>query len=288
MNMGDCPDFSRSGFFSSFSRTLSAARVLFWHYVRSTVRSKRFYYMLFLLCVPLAPVGMVRIAAHFGKGPGLWETEAVRFFDILASFGYLNFGVVLIALFWATPLYSEELASGAARFLFLCPAPRAALPPAKFLAYALFSSVVVGGSLFAAYYLLGSGPAYPMWKNHLPVFFLDWGLIALALAAYGAFFSLLGLLVKRPLLWGLLFAFVWDTGANVLPGSTHYLTIRHYFRSLFPRYYGSENMFPLLIEERPLSAHATCYLVLSVFIVVSLLWAGRRLSRMDVVVGGEE
>ncbi|MBE7557659.1 hypothetical protein HS125_01390 [bacterium] len=287
MRIGDCPEVSCPEV-SSLARTFSAARVLLGHYAGATVRSRRFLYMLFLLCVPLAPVVLVRIVSYLQPGAALWRTEALRFFDILASYGYLNFMVVLIALFWATPLYSEELSSGAARFLFLCPVPRAALPPAKFLAYSFVSSILAGVSLFAAYYLLGSGPAYPMWRENLPVFFIDWGLIALALAAYGAFFSLLGLLVKRPLLWGLLFAFIWDTGANVLPGSTHYLTLRHYFRSLFPNYYGSENMFPLLVTERPLSAHVTCYVVLAAFIVVSLLWAGRRLSRMDVVVGGEE
>ena len=269
----------------AITRGLRATWVLFWRHSRLLLRSRRSVFMLFLLCVPLVPVFAMRVMVYFDKGPGLWQTQALRFFNIMASVGYLNFMVVLLSLFWATPLFTEEVKGGSARFLFLCPAPRAALPLAKFLAFVLVSGLALGASLFACFYLLGSGPAYPMWIDNLHRFYVDWGLLVLALAAYGAFFALLGLWLRHPLLWGLFFAFIWDTGAQVLPGSTHLLTLRHYFRSLFPDYLEGENMFPLLLFEQEVSAHVTAYIVLGTFIVLVLALAMIHVHGVDAVAG---
>ena len=47
---------------------------------------------------------------------------------------------------------------------------------------------------------------------------VDLGLLAIGLAAYGALFALVGTVLKRPLVVGLVFAFGWEQVALVMPG----------------------------------------------------------------------
>jgi ABC-type transport system involved in multi-copper enzyme maturation permease subunit len=279
---------------ASLQRGLTATWVLFWHHVRGLALARRNYFLLLLLMIPLMPVVVMRIIVHFGHGPELWEDQAFNFYNVLKSAGYLNFLVVLTGLFWATPLYVEELKSGAARFLFLAPAQRFTLPISKYLAFVAVSSLQLGLSLATAFILLGLGGtlsewslgsvfAVSEWSENWTMLLKDWSVLTLALASYGALFALLGLIAKRPLLWGLLFIFIWDKAASVLPGSANMITIRHYLRTLLPHYQGAENMLPLLTMERPISSVSTSLTVLLVFCACTLLIASYKITHGDLV-----
>jgi len=88
------------------------------------------------------------------------------------------------------------------------------------------------------------GVSVPRRERRLPRV-LDWGQVEqivagerkprdraiLALLAYGALFTLLGVLLKRPMIPGLLFVFVWEMVAN-LPGYLPRFTLTAYLRSL--------------------------------------------------------
>jgi hypothetical protein len=65
----------------------------------------------------------------------------------------------------------------------------------------------------------------------VPDLLRDLGVLALTLLVYGALFALMGVLMKRPLLPGLLFLFVWEMAAN-LPGYVPRFTITAWLRSL--------------------------------------------------------
>ena len=59
------------------------------------------------------------------------------------------------------------------------------------------------------------------------------GVMLLTLVAYGALFTLLGVLLRRPVIPGLLFLFVWELLAN-LPGYLPRFTLTAWLRSLVP------------------------------------------------------
>ncbi len=65
----------------------------------------------------------------------------------------------------------------------------------------------------------------------VPDLFRDLGAIALTLVVYGAFFTLMGVLLRRPMIPGLLFLFVWELIAN-LPGYLPRFTLSAWVRSL--------------------------------------------------------
>lgn len=58
------------------------------------------------------------------------------------------------------------------------------------------------------------------------------GATALGIAAYGAFFAFLSVLVRRPLFVGLLFGFLWESIVGSIPGDVPKLSIIHYLRSV--------------------------------------------------------
>jgi hypothetical protein len=69
----------------------------------------------------------------------------------------------------------------------------------------------------------------------------------LALLAYGALFTLLGTLLRRPVLPGLLFLLAWEQLAN-LPGVLPRLTLTAYLRSLLPYPVAGEGIFGMRLE----------------------------------------
>jgi hypothetical protein len=62
----------------------------------------------------------------------------------------------------------------------------------------------------------------------------DLGLIALGLAVYGAVFALIGCALKRPLLFGLVFIFGWETVVLAIPGYLKRFSVAYYVQGLVP------------------------------------------------------
>ena len=58
----------------------------------------------------------------------------------------------------------------------------------------------------------------------MPDLFRDLGVVLLTFLAYGALFALMGVLLRRPVIPGLLFLFGWELLAN-LPGYLPRLTL---------------------------------------------------------------
>jgi hypothetical protein len=67
-----------------------------------------------------------------------------------------------------------------------------------------------------------------------PQLVADLGLLALGLAVYGAVFALVGALVPRPLVAGLILIFGWEQIALVGPGYLRRFTVAHYLQALVP------------------------------------------------------
>ena len=93
--------------------------------------------------------------------------------------------------------------------------------------------------------------------------------MALALAVYGAFFTLLGVSLRRPVIPGLLFLFVWELAAN-LPGYLPRATITAWLRSLVrhrPAQEGVSEMFGQVLPT------ALSLEVLAGMLILFLAWS---------------
>jgi ABC-2 type transport system permease protein len=153
------------------------------------------------------------------------------FSEILMVF-FLQFYIVILALFYGTSVTAEEVENRTLSYLITRPVPKAAIILGKFASYAVLMFAMVGVSLTLSYFILNAARlANPelYWT-----FFRYLGVLGLGIVAYTAFFTLLGTFLKRAIIVGLVFGFGWENVIQYFPGSTQKLSIVHYLKSLLP------------------------------------------------------
>jgi hypothetical protein len=109
-----------------------------------------------------------------------------------------------------------------------------------------------------------------------PDLLVDLGLLALGLAVYGAVFALVGAVLKRPLLFGLMFIFGWELLVLAIPGYLKRLTVAYYLEGLVPHAVPSDSALRLvqsLFQDRPTVAGS---LIAMTVMAVGSLWLGAR------------
>jgi hypothetical protein len=108
--------------------------------------------------------------------------------------------------------------------------------------------------------------------------------MALGLASYGALFALVGTVLKRPLVVGLVFAFGWEQLAMLMPGYLRRFTLAYYLQGLVPHAMppdGVASLIQAVFTESPTAI--TCLAGLIVASAVSLLLARRAIERREYV-----
>ena len=196
---------------------------------------------------------------------------------------YLRFVVPVLGAFYGTSLMSDEVEDRTITYLFTRPIPRGAVIIGKYLAYLVCTELVVLPSLTVAYLLIvpvGGGSL----GATFPLLLVDLGILALGLAVYGAVFALIGALVPRPLVAGLLLVFGWEQIALLVPGYLRRFTVAHYLQSLVPHAMPQDDTVAAIqsLFSAPPSA-AACLLSLAVIAIVALWLAARTVARREYI-----
>jgi ABC-2 type transport system permease protein len=174
---------------------------------------------------PIAVAVIVR-ALHGRSG----DIAAV-FTEILMVF-FLQFYIVILALFYGTSVTGEEVENRTLSYLITRPLPKPAIVLGKYAAYAVLMFTMVAVSLALSYFImnaarLGDAALYVTFLRYL-------GVLGLGILAYTAFFTFLGTVLKRAIIVGLVFGFGWENVIQYFPGSTQRFSIVHYLKSLLP------------------------------------------------------
>jgi ABC-2 type transport system permease protein len=112
----------------------------------------------------------------------------------------------------------------------------------------------------------------------------DLGILALGLAVYGALFALIGALLKRPLVIGLVFAFGWEQVALLMPGYLKRFTLAYYLQALVPHAMPSDGVVSLIQSMfRDVPGPMASLFWLCVALVVCLALAMRTIERREYV-----
>ena len=176
--------------------------------------------------IPVALSVVVRIVLHGRPGP-----MAGVFTDILRVF-FLQFYIVILALFYGTSVTAEEVENRTLSYLITRPLPKPAIVLGKAAAYVFLMFVMVATSLALSYFILNAGR---LGDRELYLTYLGYlGVLGLGILAYTAFFTFLGALLKRAIIVGLVFGFGWENVIQYFPGSTQKFSIVHYLKSLLP------------------------------------------------------
>jgi ABC-2 type transport system permease protein len=188
---------------------------------------------------------------------------------------YLRFIVPVLGAFYGTSLISDEVEDRTITYLFTRPIPRGAVIIGKYLAFLVCTELVVLPSVMAAYLLItpvGGGSI----GATFPLLLTDLGILALGLAVYGAVFALIGALVPRPLVAGLVLVFGWEQVALLVPGYLRRFTVAHYLQSLVPHAMPQDDTVAAIQSLFSAPPSVTSSILSLTAIAVAALWLAAR------------
>ncbi len=244
---------------------LRAARAVFDLSLDGMVWSRRSLLMVLLLGLPvplalLFRMSLTRLPPRVGS---------VDFYGVVIAFYYVRNALPLAALFYATALIADEVEGRTITYLLTRPVQRMAVLAGKYAAYLATTISLALPAVVVTFLLLTTLHGWSGVGVLVPDLFRDMGVVVLTLVTYGAFFALLGVLLRRPVIPGLLFLFVWELLANA-PGYLPRFTITAYLRSLIHHRPPDEGLAEIFAQVLPA---ALCLEALGGMIVVFLAGA---------------
>jgi ABC-type transport system involved in multi-copper enzyme maturation permease subunit len=243
-----------------------AARAVFDLSLESMIWTRRSLLMALLLALPAVLAAVFRLTVT--RLPP--RIGAFDFYGMVIAFYYVRNVLPLVALFYATALIADEVEGKTITYLLTRPVQRPAILAGKFAAYLATTVSMALPVVVASFFLLSTIRGWTGVGARVPDLFRDAGVVVLTLVAYGAFFTLMGVLLRRPVIPGLLFLFVWELLANA-PGYLPRFTITAYLRSLIRHRPPDEGMAEIFGQVLPT---ALCLEAVGAMIVVFLAAAG--------------
>ena len=254
---------------------LRAARAVFDLSLEGMVWSRRSLLMVLLLGLP-APLALI-FRTFITRLPP--RVGAVDFYGVVIAFYYVRNALPLAALFYATALIADEVEGKTITYLLTRPIQRVSVLAGKFAAYLVTTLALALPAVVVTFFLLTTIRGWTGVGALVPELFRDMGVVVLTLVTYGAFFTLMGVLLRRPVIPGLLFLFVWELLANA-PGYLPRFTITAYLRSLIHHRPPDEGLAEIFAQVLPT---ALCLEAVGAMIVVFLAGAAWIFSTREYV-----
>jgi len=248
--------------------------------------SRRSVFLGILLGGPAVLAALIAVLTRTSLGAFRINGAAVggaTIFGMIIWLLYIRFIVPILGVFYGTSLIADEVDDKTITYLFTRPIPRSAVLLGKYLAYLACTVLLVLPSVMLVYFLIvpvGGGSI----AAAFPSLVMDFGMLIVGLAAYGAVFSLVGAKVKRPLVVGLVFAFGWEPTVLLFPGYLKRATIAYYLQALVTHEMPQESAVSLLMQVfHEVPSVATSLLCLAVIIGLTLWLAGRAVEGREYV-----
>ncbi|MEO8071161.1 MAG: ABC transporter permease [Acidobacteriota bacterium] len=247
--------------------------------------SRRTIFMALVVGLPVLMAAIIRVLFELGAPMirmNRAEVTGPVIFGLMIWGFFVRFSVPVLAVFYGTSLVADEVEDKTITYLFTRPIPRESVLLGKYLAYLACTIFVVLPAVVVVWLLI-----VPI-RGSLGESFIDLakdlGLLAIGLTVYGAVFALVGATFKRPLLFGLMFVFGWETLTMALPGNFKRLTVAYYLQGLVPHAMPNDstlNLLQNLFRESP--ALVESLVSMAVVVVVCLTFAARAVATKEYV-----
>jgi len=252
--------------------------------VGSLLWSTRMLFLALLSAVPVLIALVARVAEARGTPLPLAGGEPLAgtgLFGTMVWAAYVRFIVPVFGVFLGTGLIADEVEDRTITYLFTRPIPRGSVLVGKYLAYLVCTTSVVLPSLMLTYFALVPLSAV---ATSFPQLMLDFAIVVIGLATYGALFGLVGVVVRRSIVAGLVFVFGWEPLVLLLPGYLKRASVAFYVQSLVPHSVPrSEVTFLPQLVVREVMAPGSAVLWLCVILAACLALAIRAVGRRDYV-----
>lgn len=228
---------------------LRAARAVFGLALDGMLWSRRSVLMIVLLAFPALLALAFRVFVAARVPPNI---SGFDLYGLVVAVYYVGNILPLVALFFATALVADEVEGRTITYLLTRPVRRGAILLGKFAAYVATTSILCLPAVVVTFFLLATTRGWEAMSAYAPDLLRDLGVVVLALLAYGALFALFGVVMRRPVIPGLLFIFVWELMSR-LPGHLPRFTLAAYLRSLIRHRPAEEGLAGVFGEALPVA-----------------------------------
>ncbi len=248
---------------------LSGTRAVFDLSLEGMLLSRRSLLMGLLVGLPviLAIVYRVLLAADVPNR----AVPPLDLYALVVAVYWIRNVLPLMALFHATSLIADEVEGKTLAYLLTRPLTRASILAGKFAAYLATSLGTALPAAVLTFFILTTARGWSGVGASVPDLFRDLGVVALTLLVYGALFTLLGVLLRRPVIPGLLFLFGWELMAN-LPGYLPRFTLTAWLRSLIHHRPAQDGIAELFGQVLPTGESLIVIVVSSVVFLAAAAW----------------
>lgn len=206
--------------------TWPGARDVFAISIERMLPRPRSFWVFLLLALPVLLAVLLRI--YPPKGLPLTGFEL---YGIVVALFFVRNLLPLVALLFGSALISDAVDSKTLTYFLTRPVSRLSIFLGEFMAYLVTVLTLTVPCVVLTYLVLCVGTPQGAGFGAADLV-RDLGACALTLFTYGAVFALLGVSLKRPLIPGLLFLFVWEGFVANFPGDAPNYTLSAYARSL--------------------------------------------------------
>jgi ABC-type transport system involved in multi-copper enzyme maturation permease subunit len=255
--------------------TWSAARDVFSISVERMLPRPRSFWVFVLLSLPVLLGLLLRIYP-----PKDLPLTGFELYGMVIALFFVRNLLPLVALLFGSALVSDAVDSKTLTYFLTRPISRLSIFLGEFMAYFVTVLTLTVPSVILTYLVLCVGTPQGTGFG-APDLIQDLGACALTLFTYGGVFALLGVSLKKPLLPGLLFLFVWEGFVANFPGDAPNYTLTAYARSLIRHRPAEEGLAELFSKFFGVGESV---LVLGIVGVVSLGLAIWIFSRREYVI----
>jgi ABC-2 type transport system permease protein len=197
---------------------------LFRNTLRDLLRPKRLAAVAVVALLPTVVALLIRAAIHKGQ-----VVPASVIYNMVAQIMVFGFVLVLLAVVFYSDVIAREVEQKTIVYLLTRPVPRWRILLMKFAATFVATTLAVWTALL----ILGVVTCGFSGLSGVPLG-RDLLIAPVGVLAYGGLFLLLATVINRPMIYGLLFAFGWETWVPNLPGSFKMISLMTYVRTLAP------------------------------------------------------
>ena len=201
--------------------------------------------------------------------------------DLFSNMGlmmYLQILILLYSLIYGTTLIHEDIEKRTATYLTTRNLKRGEIVLYKYLGLVLSLVLLFSISISLNYFILGLNGSMSELFSHIDLLLGLLFVSAMAIVAYTALFTFIGIVIKRPLMIGLIFAFIWEIFITNLESNIRIITIMYYPRSIFSHFVPRGE----IIDITGLTDATTATIVLICFSLVFLFIGFGVFSRKDL------
>lgn len=223
---------------------------------KQLLSSRRTIVLIALSCLPILIIGAWMYRPDSSSPSALFANIFISIF--------LQFIVLIISLLYGTSLINSEIANRTISYISTRSLRREELFLYRYVGSLPVAFAVTALPIAVCLALLDIHTGHLDTLEHLAHYYM---ILFIGFVAYTAFFAFLGVVVKRPLMAGLLFSFFWEILLANLPGKIPYLTLMFYLRSISHHVAGT----PWSYQMEPFSTAASALVIVSVTAVFLLL-----------------